>query len=219
VIPSPSNRPIRILIADGENLFRTGLASLLATDKDIEVVGLAAEPEDVLRHCVVSLPNLVLLDIRMPGGTDLIRQLRLQAANLKVLVLTSLNGDAHVLAAMRAGASGYILKSSPAVAVASAIRVASATDMNVMSGVVADTLLGLITGERKSRDSYDGLTPREVEVLRMIASGVAYKQVALRLSLSHKTVRGYASRIYEKLALSDRSQMVLYAVRKGLVEP
>jgi DNA-binding NarL/FixJ family response regulator len=211
-------RPISVLIADGEPLFRSGLAILMERERDMTVWGLAGDAEEALRLVSASnRPDVVVLDVRMQGS-GLVRRLLEAAPGLRVLVLTSVATDAHVIAALQAGASGYVLKDADTNAVATAIRLV-AGGKSVMSGPVADRMLGLITGERLRPGTDDGLTPREAQVLQMVASGVSYKQVALRLALSHNTVRGYVSRIYDKLSVGDRAQMVLYAVRKGLVEP
>jgi DNA-binding NarL/FixJ family response regulator len=134
-----------------------------------------------------------------------------------VLILSGRCRDADMVAALRAGAAGYLLKDSGAHSVGHAIRAVRGGG-RVLSSLVGERVLQLATGEPSALGQYDGLTRREVEVLRMVAIGVAYKQVARALRISPKTVRTHVSHIYDKLAIGDRAQVVRYALRKGLVE-
>jgi DNA-binding NarL/FixJ family response regulator len=134
-----------------------------------------------------------------------------------VLILTTFEADSQVLAALRAGASGYVLKDSEPEAIISSILTVM-TGERVMSGPVAQRVLGMLTGDTTPKDFYDGLTAREIEILKLIATGSANKQIAYKLSISEKTVRNHISNMYEKLQIFDRSQAVLYAARKGLVQ-
>jgi DNA-binding NarL/FixJ family response regulator len=134
-----------------------------------------------------------------------------------VLILTTFEADSQVLAALRAGASGYVLKDSEPEAIISSILTVMSGE-RVMSGPVAQRVLGMLTGDTTPKDFYDGLTAREIEILKLIATGSANKQIAYKLSISEKTVRNHISNMYEKLQIFDRSQAVLYAARKGLVQ-
>lgn len=212
-------RPVRVLVADDQTLFRVGLAGLLARDSRVEVVGQAADGMEALRLCKELEPDVVLMDIRMPNldgikATELIHTARPGTA---VLILTSLEADSHVMAALKVGASGYVLKDSSLEALVSSILTV-VTGERVMGGAVAERVLAMLTGETTAQDFYDGLTRREVEILKLIAGGAGNKQITLKLAISEKTVRNHISNMYEKLGVSDRTQMVLYAARKGLIQ-
>jgi DNA-binding NarL/FixJ family response regulator len=210
---------VRVLVADDQTLFRVGLAGLLSKDDRVEVVGQAGDGMEALHLCEELEPDVVLMDIRMPNldgikATELIHAAR---PATRVLILTSLDADSHVMAALKVGASGYVLKdSSPDALVASILTVMSGE--RVMGGVVAERVLAMLTGETTTQEFYDGLTRREVEILKLIAAGAGNKQITQKLSISEKTVRNHISNMYEKLGLSDRTQMVLYAARKGLIQ-
>ena len=212
-------RPVRVLVADDQTLFRVGLAGLLSKDDRVEVVGQAGDGMEALHLCEELEPDVVLMDIRMPNldgikATELIHAAR---PATRVLILTSLDADSHVMAALKVGASGYVLKdSSPDALVASILTVMSGE--RVMGGVVAERVLAMLTGETTTQEFYDGLTRREVEILKLIAAGAGNKQITQKLSISEKTVRNHISNMYEKLQIFDRSQAVLYAARKGLVQ-
>src|SRR5207245_332925 len=134
-----------------------------------------------------------------------------------VLVLATWYADSYVRRAWRAGAIGYVLKDSQAPAIVSSILAVAAGE-RVMASAVANRVIDMLTGTSTPKEFYDGLTAREVEILKLIAIGQANKQIARRLNISDKTVRNHVSNMYEKLHIYDRSQAVLYAVRKGLVE-
>jgi DNA-binding NarL/FixJ family response regulator len=211
--------PIRVLIADGETLLRTGLGRVLDQAPGMEVVAEAADGVTALQMAATESPSIAVIDVKLPalGGIETARRMAEAHPGTKVLMLTNGHSDSSVISALRAGASGYMLKSSSAEAVASGIRAVMAGEY-VLSAPVADRLTMLLTGNRAYRELYDGLTPRELEVLTMIAGGSAYVQIAGRMKIGHKTVRNYVSHIYEKLALYSRAQITMYAVRKGLVE-
>jgi DNA-binding NarL/FixJ family response regulator len=210
---------IRVLVVDDQMLFRAGLIRLLNGQPGLAVVGEGADGVDAVSLVGSLEPDVVLMDIRMPrlDGLEATRQISRTHPSVRVVILTTFHTDAYVLEALKAGARGYVLKDSPIDAITSSIR-AVMTSERVMSGPIAQRVLGMLTGESPSSDFYDGLTPRELEVLRMIASGLPNKRIAFRLKISEKTVRNHISHIYEKLGIFDRSQAVLYAVRKGLVD-
>ena len=212
-------KPVRVLIADDQTLFRSGLARLLGDDPRVTVVAVAADGVEAVRRCRETEPDVVLMDIKMPNldGSQATEQIVKAMPGTPVLILTTLEADSHVLAALRAGASGYVLKDAePEAIVASILTVKSGE--RVMAGAVAQRVLGMLTGDTTPKDFYDGLTAREIEILKLIATGCANKQIAYKLSISEKTVRNHISNMYEKLQIFDRSQAVLYAARKGLVQ-
>jgi NarL family two-component system response regulator LiaR len=214
-----TTKPIRVLIADDQTLFRSGLARLLDEDPRVTVVAEARDGVEAVRLAGEADPDVVLMDVKMPNLDGIKATEQIVAANpeLPVLILTSFEADSHVLAALKAGARGYVLKDSEPEAIITSI-LAVRSGEQVMAGPVAQRVLGMITGDTTPKDFYDGLTAREIEILRLIAGGSANKQIAYKLSISEKTVRNHISNMYEKLQIFDRSQAVLYAARKGLVQ-
>jgi len=209
----------RVLIVDDQTLFRTGLASLLSEDERVEVVAQAVDGVEAVKQAIKLKPDLVLMDIKMPNmdGIEATRQIVEAAPGTRVLILTTFETDSQVIQALKAGASGYVLKDSSAAAIVSSI-VAVMSGERVMAGAVANRVLDMLTGAATPKEFYDGLTNREIEILKLLANGMANKQIAYRLKISEKTVRNHVSNTYEKLGIYDRSQAVLYAVKKGLVE-
>jgi len=209
----------RVLIADDQTLFRSGLARLLDEDPRVEVVGQAFDGLEVVKQAAALKPDVVLMDIKMPNldGIEATRRITAEHPEIRILVLTTFDADSFVLQALRAGASGYVLKDSQPDAIVSSI-VAVLSGERVMASAVANRVLDMLTGSTTPKEFYDGLTAREVEILKLLAVGQANKQIARRLGISEKTVRNHVSHMYEKLQIYDRSQAVLYAVRKGLVE-
>jgi DNA-binding NarL/FixJ family response regulator len=209
----------RVVIADDQTLFRTGLARLLDEDSRVEVVGQAADGAEAVALVLKLKPDVVLMDLKMPNvdGIEATRQLVAADPSINVLILTTFEADNYVIQALKAGARGYVLKDSLAGAVVSSI-VAVMAGERVMASAVANRVLEMLTGTTTPKEFYDGLTVREIEILKLVANGLANKQIAYRLKISEKTVRNHVSNMYEKLGIYDRSQAVLYAVRKGLVE-
>jgi DNA-binding NarL/FixJ family response regulator len=212
-------RTARVLIADDQTLFRRGLARLLEEDSRIALVGEAKDGLDAVQKAAALEPDVVLMDLRMPGldGPEATEQIIRQNPAVKVLILSTFEADNYVLQALRSGASGYILKDAEPAAIASSIM-AVLSGERVMAGPVANRVLDMLTGASSPKEFYDGLTAREVEILKLMAKGQANKQIAFNLKISEKTVRNHISHIYEKLQIYDRAQAVLYAVRKALVE-
>ncbi len=210
---------VRVLIADDQTLFRSGLARLLKEDQRIDLAGEAADGNDAVKKAATLKPDVVLMDLRMPGldGIEATKQILAAQPDCKVLILTTFDADSYVLQALRAGACGYVLKDAEPTAIVSAIM-AVLSGERVMAGPVANRVLDMLTGASTPKEFYDGLTSREVEILKMMASGKPNKQIAFTLKISEKTVRNHISHIYEKLQIYDRAQVVLYAVRKALVE-
>jgi len=214
-----ATRAARVLIADDQTLFRAGLGRLLNEDPRVDVVGQATDGQDAVKQAAKLKPDVVLMDLKMPGldGIEATRHITEAAPDIKVLILTTFETDSNVIAALKAGASGYVLKDSTADAIVSSV-VAVMAGERVMAGAVANRVLAMLTGATTPKEFYDGLTNREIEILKLLANGMANKQIAYRLKISEKTVRNHVSNTYEKLGIYDRSQAVLYAVRKGLVE-
>jgi DNA-binding NarL/FixJ family response regulator len=212
-------RPVRVLIADDQTLFRGGLARLLSDDPRVEVVGEAVDGEDASKQAALLRPDVILMDLKMPNvdGMQATQRILEENPSAKILVLTSFDTDSYVLQALRSGASGYVLKDSKVESIVSSILAVVAGE-RVMSNSVANLVLDLLAGASNGKEFYDGLTARELEILKLLATGIANKQIAYRLKISEKTVRNHVSNMYEKLNIADRAQAALYAVRKGLVE-
>lgn len=213
------NGKVRVLIADDQTLFRSGLARLLAEDPRITLVGDAADGLEAVKKATALKPDVVLMDLKMPGldGVEATAKIVAELPNTKVLVLTTFDADSYVIQSLRAGASGYVLKDAQPSAIASSIM-AVLSGERVMAGAVANRVLDMLTGASTPKEFYDGLTAREIEILKLMATGKPNKQIAYKLKISEKTVRNHISHIYEKLQIYDRAQAVLYAVRKALVE-
>jgi DNA-binding NarL/FixJ family response regulator len=207
--------PIRVLIADDHGVVREGLRTFLLLQDGIEVVGDAADGLEAVAAAKQLAPDVVLMDLVMPGidGVEAMRRIREQQPGARVIVLTSFADDEKLLAAVRAGAAGYLLKTAPPQEVVRAIRAAHAGNA-VLDPVPAGRLLqALATGGQERQP----LTPREREVLELLTRGLANKRIALELGVSEKTVKAHVGRILAKLGVSDRTQAALYAVREGLV--
>jgi two-component system NarL family response regulator len=207
------------LIADDQTLFRSGLARLLETDPRVDVVGEAVDGADAVQRAATLKPDVILMDLKMPNldGIEATRRIVSEHPEIKILVLTTFDADSYIMQALRAGASGYVLKDAQPAAIVSSILAVQSGE-RVMASGVANRVLDMLTGTTTPKEFYDGLTAREIEILKLLATGQANKQIAFKLHISEKTVRNHVSHMYEKLQIYDRSQAVLYAVRKGLVE-
>jgi DNA-binding NarL/FixJ family response regulator len=214
-----ASAPVRVLLVDDQALFRSGLERLLSTDPRVAIVGEAENGLDAVTTCAALTPDVVLMDLKMPtmDGVEAAQRILTAHPGVRILILSTFDADSYVLAALKAGVSGYVLKDSTPEAIISSILAVNSGE-RVMAGAVANRVLEMIDGTTTPKEFYDGLTAREMEILRLIATGAPNKQIAFRLGISEKTVRNHVSNMYEKLGIYDRSQAVLYAVRKGLVE-
>jgi DNA-binding NarL/FixJ family response regulator len=215
---SPSSR-VRILIVDDQTLFRAGLAGLLGDDPRVEIVGQASDGAEAVELVGSLKPDVVLMDLKMPtmDGIEATRRIVSSHPGVNVLLLTTFETDDRIIHALQAGARGYVLKDSTVESIVSSLLAVMAGE-RVMASAVANRVLEMLTGIATKNEYYDGLTVRELEILKLVAGGLANKQIAFALKISDKTVRNHMSNLYEKLDISDRSTAVLYAVRKGLVE-
>jgi DNA-binding NarL/FixJ family response regulator len=214
---------IRVLIADDQEMVREGFAALLRAQPDIEVVGQAADGIEAVAMARQSLPDVVLMDVRMPR-MDGLEAARMVAADgsAKVLMLTTFDLDEYVYAALRAGASGFLLKDAPAAELVQAVRVVARGE-----GLLAPSVTRRLIEDFARRPMPGGqapptlqaLTTREVEVLALIAQGLSNQEIAAQLVVAEQTVKTHVGRILGKLGLRDRAQAVVVAYESGLIKP
>ena len=205
---------IRIVIADDHSVVRQGLRMFLGLDPELEVVGEATDGAEALRLARELRPDVVVMDLLMPGmnGIEATAAIRRELPDTEVLALTSVLEDASVVGAVRAGAIGYLLKDTQADALCQAIKAAAAGQVQLTPKAAARLMQAVSAPE-----SPEALTERETEVLRLLAQGQSNKQIARSLHITDKTVKTHVSNILSKLGVQSRTQATLYAVRIGLV--
>ena len=213
---------IKILLADDHTILRAGLKMMLNAQPDMEVVGEAQDGRQAIAETHRLHPDIVLMDITMPdmNGIEATRQIKKLVPDAKVLVLTMHENDEYVFQALRAGASGYMLKEAADTELISALHIISSGQFYLspiaQSVMVGDYLQRVRAGEE--RDSYSSLTEREREILKLVAEGYTNNQIAERLVISPKTVDTHRTHIMDKLNLHSRAELVKYAMRRGLLE-
>lgn len=205
---------IRILLADDHPVVRDGLAAMLATQPDFAVVGEAGTGAEAVEQAARLRPDVVLMDLEMPAldGIEAIRRLRVADSSIQVVVLTAFDTDERILGALQAGAQGYLLKGAPRAEIFAAIRTVSAGGA-LIPPVVASKLLQQV----RAAEHPDALTAREVEVVRLVAAGLANREIAGHLSISERTVKFHVSAILAKLGAGNRTQAVRIARERGLL--
>jgi DNA-binding NarL/FixJ family response regulator len=217
---------IRVLIADDQTIVRAGFAALLAAQPDIDVVAEGGDGREAVRLTGIHRPDVVLMDIRMPGmdGIEATRRILAEPANdaTRVLVLTTFDVDEYVYDALSAGASGFLLKDSTADDLVSAVRVVARGEA-LLAPRVTGRLIREFARQRRARTQaapeLDSLTARETEVLQLVAAGLSNSEIAARLFVSEHTVKTHVARVFTKLGLRDRAQAVVLAYESGLVTP
>ena len=214
--------PVRVLVADDHAILRQGIKSMLEARLGWQVVGEAANGRDAVEKAAPLKPDIVLLDITMPelNGIEATRQILKAVPGTQILILTMHEHDEYVFQALRAGASGYILKEAADTELITALHVIQSGQFylspTAQSVMVGDYLQRVRTGEEK--DSYSSLTEREREILKLVAEGHTNNQIAERLVISPKTVDTHRTHIMDKLNLHSRAELVKYAMRRGLLE-
>jgi len=213
---------IKVVVADDHAIVREGVRMILAREQDIEVVGEAGDGQQALDLVASLRPQVVIMDISMPGmgGVEATQRLKAKHPEVQVLALTMHEDETYVFQLLRAGAAGYVLKRAAAQDLVQAVRAAAKGEAflypSIARKVVEDYLKRVETGEERER--YDGLTTREKEILTLIAQGLSNQQIAEKLYISIKTVQTHRAHILEKLGLHDRTELVRYAIRKGLIQ-
>lgn len=206
--------PVRVLIADDHSVVRQGLRMFLGLDPDLEIVGEACDGAEAIRMTRALTPDVVLMDLLMPGtdGITAIRRIRDEVPTTEVLALTSVLEDASVVGAVQAGAVGYLLKDTQAEQLCKAIKAAALGQVQLAPEAAAR-----LVREVRSPNSPEILTDRETEVLRALAKGMTNRGIGRALSIGERTVKTHVSHVLGKLGLQSRTQAALYAVRIGLV--
>jgi DNA-binding NarL/FixJ family response regulator len=215
--------PVRIVVVDDQDVVRAGFAALLATQPDFAVVGTAADGAEATRLSRELQPDVVLMDVRMPvmDGIEATRRIVAGSDRPRIIMLTTFDLDEHVYAALSAGASGFLLKDVTAEGLFDAVRVVAAGEA-LLAPTVTRRLIGEFLRARPAAPApapLGTLTPRETEVLRLVAEGLSNAEIAGRLVLSDQTVKSHVSRMLAKLGLRDRAQAVVAAYESGLVVP
>ena len=218
---------IRVLLVDDQELVRTGFRMVLTGEEDIEVVGEAANGHDAIASAARTRPDVIVMDIRMPvmDGVEATRRLAgtdAAASRPRILVLTTFDTDEHVMDALRAGASGFLLKDVTPAAFVAAIRVVAAGDALIAPSVtrrLLDRFARLPSPADRSSEVLGQLTERELEVLKLVAEGLSNREIAERLVLAEPTIKTHVSHLLLKLDLRDRAQLVVLAYETGVVRP
>jgi NarL family two-component system response regulator LiaR len=210
---------MKILLCDDQAVIRDGLEMLLNLEKDFQVVGVAQDGSEAVEFAAKKQPDLILMDLKMPimNGIEATREIHTKFPNIKILVLTTYDDDEWVFDAIRAGASGYLLKDTSRQKIIEAIR-GTVEGKSFIDPAVAGKLLNQVASKQTQPTSIltDKLTERELDVLRLIAKGINNSQIANQLHLSEGTVRNHVSAILEKLGVSDRTQAAVIAIQHGL---
>jgi len=209
---------IHVLLADDHAIVRKGVRALLATERDIQVVGEAGDGVETVAQAEALHPDVILMDLVMPklDGIEATRQITARLPSTRILVLTSFAADEKVFPAIKAGALGYLLKDSGPDVLVEAIRRVHRGEPSLEPSIARKVLLELVQPAKQQPLTADPLTERELDVLRLVAQGCSNKEIAAKLAVSDLTVRTHVSNILGKLHLASRTQAALYALQKGI---
>jgi len=204
-------RPIRVLIADDHPLLREGIAALISAEPDLEVAAEASNGREALAQYKLKQPDVTLMDLQMPemGGIEAIIAIRGESPNARIIVLTTYTGDVQVLRALKAGARGYLLKGRVNTELLEIIRAVHRGQKCISPEIAA---------ELADHATEDDLSPREIDVLRLIATGNGNREIADRLSITEETVKNHVTHILAKLGANDRTHAVTIGIRRGFIQ-
>jgi two-component system, NarL family, nitrate/nitrite response regulator NarL len=207
---------IRLVIVDDHSIFREGLLSVLKTEPDIEIVGEGANADDAVRLAHEHLPDIILLDISMPGGgLSAAQQIVENYPVVKIIILTGSEGESHVMTALKTGARAYVLKGVAASELVNILHAVQAGEIYVTPTLAANLLSEMTAASHKeaSETTFEKLTEREQEILELIAAGTSNKEIGLQLHLTEKTVKHYVTNILQKLQVHNRVQAAVMALK------
>lgn len=209
---------IKVLIADDHEMVRKGVRKMIEREKDIVVVGEASSGDEAVRCALREFPDVVLMDIRMPGmtGIEATKKILAERPQMSIIILTVYSEDEYVRQAIRAGAVGYLIKDIPGEELVAAIRRVASGESLIDPELASRLLSDILKGEEKGAGKAARLTSREREILDAIASGLANKEIADKLAISERTVKNHITNIFKKIDVHDRTQAALFAVREGL---
>jgi two-component system, NarL family, response regulator LiaR len=210
---------ISVLLVDDHAMVRQGVKAFLITQPDLSVVGEAGSGAEAVSLAAQSIPDVILMDLIMPDmdGVEAARRIKQVSPRSQIVVLTSYHEDEHIFPALKAGALSYILKDVSAEELAAAVRKAAAGEAVLHPRVAARVIKELQGKREENLNPFTGLSERELEVLKLIADGMSNAEMAAKLVLSEKTIKGHVSNILSKLHLADRTQAAVYAWREGVV--
>jgi two-component system, NarL family, response regulator NreC len=208
----------KVLLVDDHAIMRDGIRALLSLQNDIQIVGEASEGKEAVAKAQELSPDVIIMDIAMPGmdGLEATRRITKQNPKIRVLVLTQHEDNEYVISAIKAGAAGYLPKRALGSELVSALRAVNKGDSFLHPSATA-ALINDYRQQAQTGDSYDRLTPREREILKLIAEGHTSREIAESLFISLKTVMGHRTKVMEKLGLHNRTELIKYAMRKGLL--
>lgn len=211
---------IRVLIADDHTIVRSGVRLLLAAEPDIEVVGEALDGREAVAKAEILQPDVILMDITMPemDGLEATRRIKTHSPHIHVLVLTMHRSDDYFFEMLRAGASGYVLKGAETSELINAVRVVSKDEVFLYPTMAQKLVNGYLNLAEGGEENWSSLSPREREILRLLADGYSNKEIAETLVVSPSTVHSHRSNIMSKLGLNNRRELIQYARNRGLIQ-
>lgn len=221
----PNQKRIRLILADDHAVVRAGTRQLLERQPDLDIVGEASDGEEAVRLAHELQPDVVVMDVRMPklSGVEATRRIKQECSEVRVLVLTAHDDDEYVFALLQAGANGYLLKTAEFEELVKAIHTVAAGQSALAPEVTGKVVAQFTSGKsladvvNNSEDQYDGLTERELSILRLVGQGLSNKQIGKQLFISDRTVQAHLSNIFSKLGVSSRTEAVMHAVRKNWI--
>jgi DNA-binding NarL/FixJ family response regulator len=217
---------IRLVLADDHAVVRSGTRELLEQQPDLKIIGEASDGDEAIRLTGELQPDVVVMDIRMPktSGVEATKTIKSTYPDVKVLVLTAHDDDEYVFALLQAGANGYLLKTAEIEELVRAIRTVAAGKSALAPEVTGKVVAQFTSGKSlpevltESQDNFDGLTDRELDILRLVGQGLSNKQIGKQLFISDRTVQAHLSNIFSKLNVSSRTEAVMHAVRRGWID-